>query len=330
MSHSPAMTSLPFSAVVEVLGRPVRVESNHADLLMLAAGSFPLLGFDCANRSAEAVLRLSALATDEPEDCPPIFYGRTGGRLEFACGASNGFADRASGIAVAWIGSSLLADPDRARTDVIECLALFLAGRWLPAALHAAAVAQDGRCLLLTGAAGAGKSTLAFACLLEGLQLVAEDVVFVDTSAGRPVAHGLPGRIHLLPDARRFFPECPAARPVRRGAGEDKLQFHVETLFPGAVQRHAPIVGVLEVCRGAADRTTLAPGDPSRIRAALLGCGHLTEPREEAERARAAGRLASGLIGRLEVGAEPRTGARTVRQWLQRSAGEEAPCGSPA
>lgn len=329
MNFSPATTSLPRSAVVEVLGRPVRVESNHVDLLALAEGSFPLLGVDWVERPAEAVLRLSVLEMPDADVGAPARYTRSGDRLEFVRGASSGFADRASGLAAAWIAPALLADPDRARTDVIECLALFLSGRWLPAALHAAAVAQGGRCVLLTGEAGAGKSTLAFACLLEGLQMVAEDVVFVDTRGGRPIANGLPGRIHLLPDALRFFPECPAGRPVRRGAGEEKLQFHVEALFPGAARRHAPIAGVLEVCRGAAGRTTVAAGDPSSIKAALLGCGHLTEPREEAERARAAAELAGRLVGRLEVGPDPRAGARAVRQWLERSPREEAACGSP-
>lgn len=56
--------------------------------------------------------------------------------------------------------------------------------------VHAAAVAAEGRALLIAGRGGAGKSTLAVAALAAGLELLGEDYVAVDAAAG-PRVHAL-------------------------------------------------------------------------------------------------------------------------------------------
>lgn len=56
-------------------------------------------------------------------------------------------------------------------------------------AVHAAAVARNGRCVLIPGPAGAGKSTLAAAALSHGFGLLGDDTIVLanDTLAARPV-----------------------------------------------------------------------------------------------------------------------------------------------
>lgn len=67
--------------------------------------------------------------------------------------------------------------------------------------LHAAAVAIDGRAILITGMAGAGKSTTTAAFLARGLALLTDDVAVIDWRSGEP--HVVPGypRVRLWDDS---------------------------------------------------------------------------------------------------------------------------------
>jgi hypothetical protein len=116
--------------------------------------------------------------------------------------------------------------------------------RWWLAArgvevVHAAAVAAEGRALLIAGRGGAGKSTLAVAALAAGFELLGEDYVAVDCAAGPrvhalfaaakldagslarlpeldlpPVAPGEPGGKVLVDLGERFASRLPATRPL--------------------------------------------------------------------------------------------------------------------
>jgi hypothetical protein len=60
--------------------------------------------------------------------------------------------------------------------------------------LHASAISYKGRAFAFSGQAGAGKSTLAAACVKAGAQLVADDILVVSSKSGsRPIANpGMP------------------------------------------------------------------------------------------------------------------------------------------
>lgn len=84
-------------------------------------------------------------------------------------------------------------------------------------ALHAAAVVRHGRCLLLPGAAGVGKTTLALALAAHGFGFVADDTVLFDAHA--LTIRGLPFRPAVKEGAWRFLlPLYPALDhlPVHR------------------------------------------------------------------------------------------------------------------
>jgi hypothetical protein len=61
------------------------------------------------------------------------------------------------------------------------------------AAVHAGAIGRDGRCILLPGVTGSGKSTLTAALVASGLQLLGDDTIVLeaDTLAARPVPFGI-------------------------------------------------------------------------------------------------------------------------------------------
>lgn len=66
--------------------------------------------------------------------------------------------------------------------------------------LHATALAFEGRAIALMGASGAGKSSLAWALVQQGCQLVSDDMVGLAMEDGRPVVHPGRARLRIWPD----------------------------------------------------------------------------------------------------------------------------------
>jgi hypothetical protein len=100
--------------------------------------------------------------------------------------------------------------------------------------LHAACVGRAGRGLLLMGSSGAGKSTVALHCLLQGLEFLAEDEVLV-----RPeqlLATGASNFLHLRPDSLRLLDDqtlLALARKsplIQRRNGARKLELNLRLL----------------------------------------------------------------------------------------------------
>ncbi len=148
------------------------------------------------------------------------------------CGAGDGATaavmsagQRAALIVVA---RDLLRFPYHVRYELIELAVFTLAARvqeLMP--LHAACVGRGGRGLLLIGDSGAGKSTAVLHCALRGLELVAEDSVFV---APRPLlATGVANFLHVRGESLRFLSPADArlirrAPIIRRRSGVRKFE----------------------------------------------------------------------------------------------------------
>jgi hypothetical protein len=105
--------------------------------------------------------------------------------------------------------------PYHVRYEMLEFAVFTLAARAQGlVALHAACVASRGRGVLLMGPSGAGKSTMALQSLLEGLDFLAEDGVFVAPTSLR--ATGVANFLHVRPDALRLLERRRDAAAIRR------------------------------------------------------------------------------------------------------------------
>src|SRR5262249_11919219 len=90
-------------------------------------------------------------------------------------------------------GRELLCEPDSANEQwasivVAQALPLAATLRGLEV-LHASGVVLDGRAVLITGAAGAGKSSLAAALMRAGGLLLSDDAVALELHDGALMAH---------------------------------------------------------------------------------------------------------------------------------------------
>lgn len=250
--------SLPHAAVISVLGLPVRFEADRAEVIDVA-----LDAFGQGRRFAEApgvpssdsvTIRFFEHSGDEGrEEHPPITYYRPDReRLVITTPGSVGVGDTRRREALAWVTQALVRDREQFRYSFLEALTLALLTGLDRHPVHAAAVARNGAALLLAGPSGIGKSTLAYACARDGLAVLADDVVYLESGLepGDSLrVWGLPRYIHLPPDAPSLFQELGHQEPRILANGKSKIVIRTGVEGDPAVSS-ADRVGLCVLSRG--------------------------------------------------------------------------------
>lgn len=224
----------PFAMVKTILGARFRFDSTHPALLEPVEAAYGGLPRDVPGTplpSFHIELRLSprrqAPAWDEP---PPVLTQSGAGLLCGIVDAANYvIIDHGRQRALVVVSEDMLDWPYHVRYELIEFAVFVLAARGMDLLpLHGACLGLDGRGVLLLGASGAGKSTLALHGLLEGMDFVAEDAIFVDPRSME--ARGVGNFLHVREDALRFIDEGPLRRwiahspTIRRRSGVEKFE----------------------------------------------------------------------------------------------------------
>ena len=230
------------------MGESLLFRTNDQMLLDAAEETFG--GFPPhPQRSPQAPLKLQIFLHDVDSHGSPRFGGtssrpiyRTHGHLMYvSLGAANTAAvDLLKGCAFGFVTADMAHDRPTLRHIFLEGLALIMLGtarQFIP--VHAACVVGGGMSISLLGSAGSGKSTLAYACVRRGYQLLAEDGLMVKCQPEGATLWGIPWKLHLLPDAKSFFPELAAEEPKLQVNGEWKLEVRPERYFPGSTRTHA-------------------------------------------------------------------------------------------
>jgi hypothetical protein len=255
------------------MGIPVRFETDAPEVMAAvddAFGAWRGAAVDDGWAAGDAVrvrIRLLAGGADG------LLRQRWAGtRMRVRAGASRGVADFARRMAVARVTPGLVRDGARFREGVLEALALWMLTALDRQPLHAAALERDGRVLLLAGPSGVGKSTLVYAALRAGLRVLTEDCAFLQGGASlqggaAPRVWGMPGRVHLLPDAVRWFPELADAAPIRRANGKTKIAIDLRAAGAAAPPRGVERVGICLLARGVMPAVEMLP--PHAIEAGL-------------------------------------------------------------
>jgi hypothetical protein len=244
----------PFSREFGLMSETLVVETNNEELLAVAAAAFGRFdlpassGLDVPRRPP---LRLRILQHDGAATGARFRHHFDGPVYVVRGGDDVAVVDGPSGAAVAHVSAEAALDKRLVRYSFIEgpALAALIYGRGYVTA-HACGIARGGLGLAVLGEEGAGKSTLALAAARHGLDVFAEDGVFLRCGPGGLEFWGMPWTQRLVMDALRFFPEIPDVQPIRQPNGEMKIEVDLDRWFPGRASPNAQPAGVVMLRRG--------------------------------------------------------------------------------
>jgi hypothetical protein len=199
------MSSSNYAIELPVLGIATRFETNDSDVahcMVEAFGMWRTLAASDGSLEPPFLVRIDVVEGDEgplPADghalvrysCPDDV------RVVVETAGSVGVSDPLRREASARVTRALVADRMHFRTEVLEAITLALLSHFDRHPVHAAAVALNGRAVLLAAPSGTGKSTLAYHCHRDGLDLLGDDHVRVQLEP-RVRVWGWPARVRLL------------------------------------------------------------------------------------------------------------------------------------
>lgn len=242
----------------------------------------------------------------------PSFTARAG-RFEIETPAGRGWADQALGK-----GSAQLYGHEDScfeeQATLLETLAIFLAYSRRPIVLHAAAIVHNDSCVLLTGAEGAGKTTLTYEALRSGVKILSDDLVYFSGTYSQ-TAWGHPTSLYLMPDAIRLFPELLGCRLSRRLNGEEKIRIPLLRKYPDLVVSSHTVDGVVTLERGADSHSSLERAEREDIVGALTGIQG-DPPLDALANAEMAGYLACLPHANLRVGRDLGLAVELLQVWI--------------
>jgi hypothetical protein len=218
-----------FSKRLQLLGGRIQFDSNSRELLRLVELAYTGLPPHRLSTAAPD-LRIRLLLTS-----PPAAQGSARGRHAFSrpqppplellhgAGLLGGATDSSNFVvlspqecaALVVVSPQMLRSAYHTRYELIEFAVFTLAARarrLVP--LHAACVGQAGRGILLMGPSGAGKSTVALHCLLDRLEFLSEDSVFVAPQT--MLATGVANFLHVRADSLRWLGQSHEAAAIRK------------------------------------------------------------------------------------------------------------------
>jgi hypothetical protein len=240
------------------LGYPVDIETEAPEV---AAAAFESWGgwrqiFDAPALRIDVVVRESPAPPSAPR------FSATPSVLEWIADEDNrAMFDCRVRAGRLQITRSVLERPQWFRFHFLEALVLTALDAVAFTPVHAACVAHGNRGLLLCGDSGAGKSSLAYACVRSGWRFVSDDAVHIAMGHGGLVV-GNPRRLHLRPGAAALFPEIGETAPVKQPNGKEAI----EVAVCGPTSDCTTVARCVFLSRDAACRTEFRPIGAARAR----------------------------------------------------------------
>ena len=259
----PRPAAPPLTATRRVLGGLFRFESISRDLIDLveaAYGRLPAQTLPGVAAEFRVELCLLPRRANSWTGEPPAPWIRQDGNVFCAHvdALNHAVIDPERRWARITASEDMLQHAYHLRCELIEFAVFILATRAIGLVpLHGACVGRDGRGVLLLGGSGSGKSTLALHGLLQGLELLAEDAVFV--RPGDLLATGVPNYLHLKGDAldfvtddaiRRWIAHAPV---IRRRSGVRKFEVDLRQEYGRPAARALSLVAAVFVSAQTAD-----------------------------------------------------------------------------
>jgi hypothetical protein len=280
--------SLSFTVTLPVLGIATRFETNSRTVLGLVVESFgawrafqsveaPRAGAD--NVTVRIIVSDGDEGTFDGAHAPVRHLSPDDGRFIVQSPGSVAVSDPARRGAVAYVSRALVADAAHFRAELLEAVTLALLCELDRHPVHAAAVARDGRAVLLAAPSGTGKSSLAYACHAAGFDLLGEDRVWVQLEPATRI-WGAGGGVRLLVESAARLALALPASPTdeRQGRAKVRIESAPGLPAPPGLARDFTVC-VLSREGGSASIEPLAPDALARALGAQLAAGFDRFPR---------------------------------------------------
>jgi hypothetical protein len=265
----------PLERVVElpVLGIRTRFATNSSQVLEAVEDSFGCWRGVAPDESSSATGSLNVrlvvyedatMPHDAMAHAPVRHICPDATRLIIQSSHAVGISDPARREALGYVETSLVADRPHFRAAVLDALTYSLLSYFDRHPVHAAAVAEGDRVVLLAAPSGTGKSTIAYLAHQAGLVVVSDDRVWVQLEPELRI-WGAPAPLRLLPEAAVMFREL-GGSSVLEIDGKRKLSIDAGA---GAMAADAREVAVCVMERGAAP-ASLARARPEELARALM------------------------------------------------------------
>ena len=294
-------------------GVRLRIETNSESILAIARAV--LEPSDAGHDREEVRLKLWVEDEHSPElETKPYFRGL--GHLVFS-----GYDDRSSLLidlrnrcGAGRFTQTLARNPAYWKTALFPSLLGIVGPSVGLTSLHCACVSWQGKGVLLSGGAGAGKSTLSLALAQTGLDFLSDDRTLVRENRGRLVACGLSREMKQRTDAIIHFPALQNARCDALWKGEPAFRFDPVQLF-GVTRAESCEPSWIVFLERQPDSTFQLEEVAPEEAATLLQKDLHQEMPEASERQRLTIRaLSQRNCYRLRYGGDPHAVARALRQ----------------
>ena len=214
---------LPLRATYYFLGFAIEVFTNSHDVLAGASESWGM--FRKIHSEPPLQIRIGVLP-GSTNQCPPRPTCRGQRNLLTQIADSENFMilDLRQGFAFGWLTEAAAQDRAYLRYHFLEGTAWILLESLYLTSVHGACVEMDGHGVLLCGDSGAGKSSLAYSCALNGWKFLSDDCsCLIRNRSGRMVT-GNPYQMRFRESGIALFPELIHQRVTPRATGEMAIE----------------------------------------------------------------------------------------------------------
>lgn len=212
------------------MGFPLDLATNSEDIL--AAADQIWAQFPPTSGRRAAILRIAVESRDAT--VPPLASMPRGQNhlISIVHGPDNfAVCDLAASFGFGCLTRDVAHDQSYVRYHFLEPAAYLMIEAAHLSAVHASCVSLHGRGVLLCGEAGAGKTSLAYACTRKGWTYLSDDATHIVRGRTDRKVVGRPFRIRFRESGRHLFPELNQFTPEPRPTG--KLDIEVETSLLG-------------------------------------------------------------------------------------------------
>ena len=192
--------------------------------------------------------------------------------------------------------------------------------------VHAAGVAAEGRCLLLSGTSGSGKSTLSVALLRAGFDFLGDDMVFLEAGENLSV-FAFPETLDVTDKTVSFFPELREYIEASARPSWSKHEIEACDAFGSAVAWSASPAAIIFPRISENPESTLQPISSEEAFLEVVQTVLLTEPQSTRLQIEALAELVRSVPSyRLHTGRDFDSTAQLLRALLSGTAVEQTQC----